>query len=252
LDEFYIAPDWLEITGNSNFFYPSAGCDFHEALAIFRDHVAEFWFCDIAYPSGLNLQPVFVSDTDFRLVRTERSGAPAARMEQRIAENGLSYRFLQPSKVSEIYERMDGRRLMVVRRRGFAQIGLSQEFAAGSIGVFMHRGDSPGECGSNVYYLANKKSNYEPCGSLFAKLGTRLRDRALIISDGSNTSIGFLRRFHSSTTTCRDAFSFYQGRVFERGGFTWACVGWLGRRYGPTLVWGVTRQTNSSAGLDNS
>lgn len=78
------------------------------------------------------------------------------------------------------------------------QIGLVKEFSEGSIAVFMHRGDSAGESGSNVYYLSNKTSRYEGCGNRFDKIGYGLKDRALIISDGSNTSIRPLRRFHSS------------------------------------------------------
>jgi hypothetical protein len=251
LDEFYIAPEWLEMTRGSACFYPNAGSDHEEPLAVFQDHAHTFWFCDIAYPRGLDLTPVFALTANFRLVQSDKSGAPMATMEERIAENGRGYRFLQPSKLTEIYERTDGRRLIVVRRRGFGQIALSQEFASRSIGIFMHRGDSPGESGSNVYFLANKKSTYEPCGNLFAKVASRLKDLALIISDGSNTSISPLRRFHRSNTECRDAFSYHQGRTFEFGGFVWACVGWLTRRFGPTLVWGVKRQAKFSAVAGN-
>lgn len=81
------------------------------------------------------------------------------------------YRFLAPSKLAETYERVgDRRRITVIRRRGFGQYALSTEFADGSVGVFMHRGDISGEGGSNIYYLANMQSRHEPVGNLFDKL----------------------------------------------------------------------------------
>jgi hypothetical protein len=67
-------------------------------------------------------------------------------------------------------------------------------------------------------------------------------DRALIISDGSNTSIKRLSKLHNALIDGHQAFAEQQGRDFAFGGFHWTCVGWLSRRYGPTLVWGVTRQ----------
>jgi hypothetical protein len=244
LADFYIAADWLEATRGSAFFYPAAGSDHTEALNIFQDYVDVFWFCDTMYQEGLNLPAVCASNTGWRLVGRNISGVPMATPERRIGENGREYYFLQPSKLAETYERKDGRRLTVIRRRGFGQIALSKELGDRSLGVFMHRGDSRGEGGSNVYFLSNKKTEYEPCGNLFDKLGRRLKDKALIISDGSNASIRRrrLRRFHHKPTEGREAFSYHQGRTFQFGGFDWTCVGWLSRRNGPTLVWGLTRQ----------
>jgi hypothetical protein len=242
LDDFYIAPEWLEATRGSTFFYPAAGSDHAEALSIFQDYVEVFWFCDISYPKGLNLRTVCNSNTDLRLVKQDISGEPMAEMESRRTDSNRKYNFLQPSKLVETYERTDGRRLTVIRRRGFGQIALSTEFTDCSIGVFMHRGDSLGESGSNVYFLANKKTVYEPCGNLFDKLARRLKNRALIISDGSNSSIGWLRRFRHKPIEGREAFSYHQGLTFPFGGFDWSCVGWLSRKNGPTLVCGLTRQ----------
>jgi hypothetical protein len=241
MSDFYIAQEWLEVSRDTAFFYPAAGSDYTEPLTIFQNYVSEFWFSDI-YPTGLQLPPVCAFHTDLHPLEQNTSGEPFAIMETRRAENGRRYRFVQPSKLTEVYETTDGRHITVVRRRGFGQIGLTKEFGERSLGVFMHRGDSPGEGGSNVYFLANKKTYYEPCGSLFNKLARRLKDRALVISDGSNTNIRQLRRFHSSSTEGRQAFAYHQGRDFDFGGFRWSCVGWLSMKNGPTLVWGLTRQ----------
>jgi hypothetical protein len=234
----------LEAVRGKALFYPAAGSDYNEALKVFQDHIDTFWFCDKAYPAGLNLPPVLTSNDGFLLIQSQKSGAPNATCEIRLA-NGRTYRFLEPSKLIEAYERTDGRQLTVIRRRGFGQIALSTEFTERALGVFMHRGDSPGESGSNIYFLSNKKADYEPCGRLFEKIGHCLADQALIISDGSNTSIRGLRRFHERKqrdTRGSEAFSYHQGRNFTFGGFVWTCVGWLSAKNGPTLVWGVTRR----------
>jgi hypothetical protein len=88
LSDFYIAPDWLELVRNRTLFYPAAGSDYPEALAIFQDHVDTFWFSDIKYPTGLNLPPVFPSSADFRLVQSRASGAIGAMLEQRTSDGG--------------------------------------------------------------------------------------------------------------------------------------------------------------------
>jgi hypothetical protein len=239
LAEFYVSPDWLEATRGSMLFYPAAGSDYAEALAIFQDYVDTFWFCDIAYPGDV------MFPANLRLVARRQSGYPMAVIESRIDKDKRPYNFLEPSKLVETYERADGRQLAVIWRKGFGQIALSKEFNDRSLGVFMHRGDSPGEGGSNVYFLANKKARYEPCSNLFDKLARRLKDKALIISDGSNSSIRRrrLRRFHNKPVEGREAFSYHQGRTFSFGGFDWTCVGWLSKKNGPTLVWGLTRRS---------
>jgi hypothetical protein len=162
------------------------GEDWGEALDVFAGLLEAFWFADINYQQGLRMRPVQGLTSQFRhLQPSTRSGEPDAIMGRRDG-----YRSLAPSTLQETYGRVgDGRRITVVRRRGFGQYALSSEFADGSIGVFMHRGDSRGEGGSNVYYLANKRCSHEPLSSLFDKLSRKLANRALIVSDGSNSHI---------------------------------------------------------------
>lgn len=234
----------METVRGSLFFYPAAGSDYAEPLKVFEDHLDMFWFCDKCYPRGLKLAPVFGVSDGFSLVGAEKSGMPDAIMEKRHDKRGKEYFYLEPSRLSEIYKRPDGRQVCIVRRRGFGQIALTKEFHPRSIGVFMHRGDSRGEGGSNVFFLANKKDSFEPCGHLFDKLGEQLTDSALVITDGSNTSIDWLRCFHNQNMGSAAAYESHRGKNYLFGGFGWSCVGWLSRRYGPTLVWGLRRQAN--------
>jgi hypothetical protein len=123
MSDFHIAREWLEVSRNTAFIYPAAGSDYAEALSIFQDFVDVFWFCDISYPRGLELPALCASNADLRLIETSTAGELMATMELRKAQSNRSYRFLEPSRLVETYLRTDGRRLTVIRRRGFGQIG---------------------------------------------------------------------------------------------------------------------------------
>lgn len=241
MSEFFVEPSWLNAVRGKRFYYPAANLDHLEALEVFHEVIDEFWFADIHYRAGLEMAPALVGDQRFRLLQVLKTGAIHAAREQRQDTLGQSFGYLEPSRLIERYEKRDGRNLTVVRRRGYGQIGLVEEFSKKDLGVFMHRGDSPGEGGSNVWFLANCKSRYQPCGMLFDKLATRLADESLIVSDGSNCDIKRLKLFHNKNTNGEEAFNHHQGRDFDFHGFHWRCVGWLNQRYGPTLVWGLRR-----------
>ncbi len=65
---------------------------------------------------------------------------------------------------------------------------------------------------------------------------------AIVISDGSNTTIKRLRRFHNLTLLGIDAFTKTQEMNFSRVGVLWTCICWMKRRYASTLAWGLTRE----------
>ena len=132
--EHYIEPEWLDAIRGKLFYYPAAGEDWAEPLAVFQEVISTFWFCDIHYPRGLRLGIVFGSDPDYQLIGSEKSGASCAELSQRVAEDGRAYRFMEPSKLSDTYERKDGRRITVVRRRGFGQMALTKEFDKARVG----------------------------------------------------------------------------------------------------------------------
>jgi hypothetical protein len=248
MSEWYIDPEWLRTVQDTSFFYPCAYLDHDEAIEVFADHVKTFVFCDNYYPVGLKLDQAIPAGRGARLIDCQIEGAPNATIESRTDPSGRPYRFLLPSKRIETYEREDGRTFVVIRRRGFGQIALSTEIPDRSIGVFMHRGDSPGEGGSGVYFLGNRGARYAPLGRLFDTLACRLTDRALVITDGSNCELKSLRKrlHHTLGMNGQEAFGNHQdqGTPLVLEGFLWSCVGWLrkGPR-GPTLIWGLTRQT---------
>jgi len=238
----YIEPNSLETLERRLLFYPAAGDDWSEFLELFADYVDEFHFTDITYQFDKDLESPFGDSSAYRKVESDFDGDQPAQIELRRDPAGRDYSYVEPGRLTELYERkIDGRRFKVIRRRGFGQYSLAK-FPNQSIGVFVHRGDSPGESGSNVYFLANRKRDHEPVSDLFNKLACKLADHALIISDGSNVGPKFLKKFHNKNISGTEASTLLNGKHFYFGEFDWKCVGYVERRYGPTLVWDVTRK----------
>jgi hypothetical protein len=247
--EHFIAREWLEMVRGKIFFYPAAMYDSTEPILIFWRYLDEFWFCDKAYPAGLQLQPAVSSSVGFQVVTSSKDGSVNAFIERRTDQSGKKFWFLEPSRLRESYRSDNGDVIRVIRRRGFGQIAITTEFEPKSIGVFMHRGDSLGEGGSGVSFLANKKSSYEQTSKLFEKLSERLANRALVVSDGSNSKIPWVNRYFNKDIDSIDAYQELAAGVYEYGSFLWKVVGWMSKRNGPTLVWGLTR-LNSEGGVN--
>jgi hypothetical protein len=236
---YFIPPEHLAKTVGTKLFYPCAGRDVIEPTMIFGPFVSELWFGDLAYPAGLRMDPVFgrSSNNGYILKEVKITGNPEAVLQLRDG-----YRFLPPSKRIETYQRQDGSALHIVRRRGFDEIALGAEFPDDSIGVFFYRGDGGGEGGSGIEFFGNRRKKYPPLQNLFSLLLRKLTKPALIVTDGSNCgkSSGLpIARFFNSSISSKDAFIMCAGQIWSVGGIQWRCVGFAGRRYGPTLVWAV-------------
>ena len=201
---------------------------------MFGEHVDEFHFVDITYKLDQKMSFPFTRPSEYQQRGWFREGDRIARINWREAEAGRLDPLVEPGHVREVFARTrDGRRITVIRKRGLGQDALA-EFSSRSIGVFVHRGDSPGEGGSDVYFLDRN--------NLFEQLTDRLGDRSLIVSDGSNAHVPHVRKFHNTEVTGAVAFEELRQRSFTFGKLDWRCVGYLGRKNGPTLVWDVTRR----------
>jgi len=209
-------------------FYPSAGKDWNAPVRAFFPAVREFWFVDVAYflsndPADRS-EPALSGNADFKFERFELSGPPTAGLERRAGADGRNYPYLEPCTRTEYYrDHTTNESLVLHLRRGYGQRSIER---VPNIGVFFHRGDSPGESGSNVYWLSRRWVQHW--------LG-RLPDAGLVATDGSLAQCRQLRRFHRSNTTPAEAFQ--QSAPFTKWGRRWTCVGWAGQRNGPTLIW---------------
>lgn len=231
--EHFLPDHARDVAAQGALLYPCSGTDVQEPVRVFAPSVRELMFCDVS-ARGPQVLP------GYKRVGCELSGNPEVRASRRHSQ-GRSYAYVEPCVWSERLKHQHSGDDIVVRwRRGFGQYALA-EFREKSISVFMHRGESQGDGGSNTWFLARERRDHEPLSNLFDKLALRLRSPALVVSDGSNCRIRPLRRFHNTDVSAPEAFAAMRVVVFEHWGLRWSCVGYMGRRYGPTLIWQVER-----------
>ncbi|KDB52906.1 hypothetical protein X805_15100 [Sphaerotilus natans subsp. natans DSM 6575] len=210
----------------SAFIYPCAGSDVVGPIEHFGQQMETFVFVDIRYqfsrfevrkPAGWH------EDPDSVLIEGPlRSGiSPVFLDGQR------HYRHIKPAwRHSQYVHAATGRTIDVVFRRGFGQYAL-HEMPDESLGVFFHRGDSLGEGGSGVFFLANRHKHHAPLSNLLDVIKRKVAYPALIVSDGSNTSIRALQAAGHGDTSVQ---------VFFRHGLRWERVRTLNRG---SVVWRV-------------
>ncbi len=205
-------------------FYPSAGPDTEGPLTAFLPWIDEFWFVDVADMRGRWLWTSAelvssVSETFRGRTRRDEPFEGVVRREQ--------YR---------VRERETLVTLCHCTGRGYDMFKSAFVIPKKSISVFLHRGDSQGEGGSNFYWLGRKRVR---------EVLDCLEPGGLVVSDGSN-AINQLRAFHRTKFVGSEAMA--MATPFERNGRLWECVGHLdSSRNGPTLVWKPTRLSSDTA-----
>jgi hypothetical protein len=235
-----IQPDWLEITTQGRLLYQCSGHDIEECLGAFHEMISDFWFCDPVY-RGTESAKKIMSDLGYHFITVEGDSPPFPPSEMRGIGAGC-YPHVPKAVRSELFERShDGRRVKVNWRRGFGEYMLHEQ-ASASVTVFMHRGDSPGEGGSNRYFFSSKGHAFPPIPSMIGCLRDRLSTKAIIVTDGSNCNIGFLKRWHGKDISPTEAAETAQQKSHQKHGLAWTCIGHVGKRCGPALAWGVERQ----------
>lgn len=213
------------------FLYPCAGFDTHDSIEAFGSSFDTFIFVDINYrrksfdvkiPSGW-------VELEFSV---EYEG-PWSEQGRTVTEGKRRFRDIKPAWRKSRYRHIDsGREIDVVFRRGFGQYAL-HELADGSLGMFLHRGDSAGEGGSGVIYLGNRRTSHEQISNLMHVVKKKLGYPALIVSDGSNTKIRELQRAGQGDESIIE---------FASHGLRWVRIGGMKRRSGDirhSIVWCV-------------
>jgi len=189
--------------GGSTLFYPCAGNDLQCPIECFSNVVKNFYFVDIRQ-AGFPQLP-------------ERYSVIHER--QQCAKNKFVFR---------CRDRETDREFLIHRWRGQAEVAIRD---ISSIGIFFFRGDNPvdGEGSSGVLWFGK---------TLFNEILSRLANGGLIVTDGSNTTHDGPREF-AKFWHKRDIGVSARNRVntCEYAGREFACVGYVGEKYGPTLVW---------------
>jgi hypothetical protein len=232
---------------NSTLFYPCSGGDLLEPIHLFSPFVTDFWFADRGYfrPGhqdtrryGLDvpadkLPPVLGDDKSYRLLDTHIVGEPGWRQHSV---------HIPPCVLTETYEHIpSGCRISIHLRRGYALSTLRKEIR--SLGVFFYRGDSEGEGGSGHYWLGSKQ---------LAEILPMLVNGGLVVTDGSQGGpsngqgqYSDLVRLHGKRPEKDGVDLVGKIRPFrDKAGRSFECIGQAGQRYGPTLIWRVTRSAD--------
>ncbi len=170
--------------------YPCAGNDISEPVRAFGELYDTFLFVDLKYCSVSKVPEI----SGWSEVRGSQRRFGSVNSSIRFDQDGQSkFRVVDPEWFcSDFINETTGRRILLIRRRGFGQYAL-HELPDASLSMFMHRGDSTGEGGSNVFYLANRKTSHKPISNLLDLIKRKMKNPALIASDGSNTGISKLR-----------------------------------------------------------
>lgn len=230
----FVEPEWLEAVAGKLLFYPAAGGDTRPHVELFATAIRDFRFNDLFYSTRRDREapapPSFIRlSSDLAPSRVIRDQAIEGR-----GTGSAHYRHVEPSTLSERYLGPDGE-ITIRRRRGFGQYALN-ELPEQSIGVFVHRSDSAGEGGSNMWFLANRERSHPPLSRLWDKLSVRLADRAIVVSDGSLTAFSFLKRNGGESGEEK----YHRGASGQERPFEWRCVGYMKDRPS-TAIWGLTR-----------
>jgi hypothetical protein len=250
-ERFILKVKELERVNNSTLFYPCSGNDLLLPIELFSPYVTDFWFVDRGYFSpghqdtkdfGLDVsadkQPlalVLGKDTRYEYVENSRKidGPPSWRFENRD---------ISPCILSETYRHKETHReIRIHLRRGYGFSAFRSEIK--ELGVFFYRGDSWGEGGSGNLWLEEGHMD-EVCNKLI--------DCGLIVSDGSDGSPrcgyregGVYKEMWKyswkevsmeidALVASFKSFTDSKGRILK-------CVGYAGRRYGPTMIWQVMK-----------
>lgn len=195
---------------------------------MFAPDISDFWFVDTEYftrRSAFDETPPIAETVNMRHLGFEVLGPPLAKPEFRIdPKSKHRYPYIEPCVRKDRYlHAPTGREIAVRRRRGYGEKSIEH---LNSINVFFHRGDSIGESGSNVRWLSHRRRSL---------IMSRLVDGGLVVSDGSLANVKQVARLADSKESSEKTFRTAEDFVtWQR---KWRCVGWMKRRYGPTLIW---------------
>jgi gamma-glutamylcyclotransferase len=230
----------LEHLSETTLYYPCSGRDWADPLRLFGPWVRNIRFVEPSYSCRLSVNCGQLSIRGFpewKFLGREIDGDPTRRIclglgqhiEEKVPDS-------QPLTISELYRHLpSGREVTIHWHQGDGRKTLNR--FNDSLGVFFHRGDSgpcknPGESASGSHWLS--KEWLEP-------VIRRLVNRGFIVTDGScGREYPELCRFYNHRTmNGEDAVA--QAKEFTSDGVHFKCVGFAGMRYGPTLIWQISK-----------
>jgi hypothetical protein len=256
-DRLILDREILERINNSKLFYTCSGNDLKIPIELFSPYVTDFWFVDKGYFSrghdytkdyGLDVpadkqRSVLDADRQYKLLNTKINGPYNWPPDDK---------HITPCILSETYRHIQSNREVTIhRRRGYGFFAFRNEKEIDKLGVFFYRGDSSGEGGSGNLWLKPEHLD---------KVCNKLIDGGLIVSDGSdgcpwhrksrksNIYKELWKYCQKEVSQCPEelikdmkSFTDHEGRRFS-------CIGYAGRKNGPTMIWQVHKNAQSGKG----
>ena len=244
----------LERINNSKLFYLCSGDDLKIPIKLFSPYVTDFWFVDRGYFSrghsdtkdyGYDVpadkqRSVLYANRQYKLLNTEINGPP--NWDHGDVE-------IIPCTLSETYRHIQSNREVTIhRRRGYGFSAFRDEKEIDKLGVFFYRGDSFGEGGSGNLWLKPDHLD-EVCNKLI--------DGGLFVSDGSDGTMYYrtggiykeLWKYHQKEVSqCPEELIKDMKSFTDREGRRFSCIGYAGRKNGPTMIWQVHKNAQSGKG----
>lgn len=226
-------------------FYPCSGDDFHDPLRFFAPYIQHFWFVDKTYFGNEKpkepLLPVLKGTSNYKLLEKPRIwNAHSVQREEWAQARQERFPWRVPWVQSERYVHIESdQEILIHRRSGYGTGALHHQIE--SLSVFFYRGDSSGEGGSGTLWLQGRSHRRALIGEVLQKLVPG----GLVVTDGSNcprrgNPYAEFARFHNNHSIEAEATAQVKS-FFDKHGRYMTCVGYVGERYGPTLVWQVSQ-----------
>jgi hypothetical protein len=227
-----IKEELLHQLDGGTLFYPCCWDDTQEAIKVFAPYIRNFWFVDIHYSEQVskNAKPVIRANKEYKLLDIQIwHPEPIEEPAERKTKPSIT-----PVVRSETYlHALTGKEIVIHRRKGYGMAALYQHIPESSLQVFFYRGDSQGESGSDSRWLGS---------TLMKHVLSRLQNRGLIVTDGSNCYRPY-RKFakFSSQRAVTGAEAILQVQSFSVRGDVFDYIGHVSEHCGPTLIWQVTK-----------
>ena len=219
-------------------FYPCSGNDLTMPLEMFSGHLSDLWFVDRGYfTPGHQDTSSYQLDLDANEVNLKLDSHQYESLLKVIigpSSSERGNRHIEPCVMTQTYKNIQQNNVFNVHlRRGYGVSALERDIRR--ISVFFYRGDSEGGGGSGTQWLNSRH---------FSLVLNKMVNEGLIVTDGSQSCgskqyakfATFSRNSEGYEEYINNRETFYdnQGNHFE-------CVGYAGHRYGPTLIWKLTK-----------
>lgn len=241
-------PSILESLACRKLFYPCSGSDWIHPILLFAPQIRDFWFVDVNYFSRCSPEqtPPLLCESPAYQHLDSIVTMPDLPPEDWQQDN--KYRGMPPYILTETYlHRRSGEIITIHRHRRRGPSALRKEIDR--LGIFFYRGDSNDGGGSGTVWLSAARRWTKPSRgrkALIHEVLDKLVNGGLIVTDGSigdnhqSNPYRHFYKYHGNRSVGREVVQEVQpfedllGNKFE-------CVGYAGQRYGPTLVWRVTK-----------